>query len=88
MTVQVCPTAEKDSMKIESFFICKKRDSRSEPGMTYKGIKRKATRGLTFDTRRVMSLLNDKRRRECGEAGVTQRKKPPHPIHKILNLRP
>ncbi len=28
--------------------------------MTYKGIKRETTRGLTFDTRQVMSLLNDK----------------------------
>ena len=28
--------------------------------MTSKGIKRETTRGLSFDTRRVMSLLNDK----------------------------
>jgi hypothetical protein len=28
--------------------------------MTTKGIKRETTRGLSFDTRRVMSLLNDK----------------------------
>ena len=27
--------------------------------MTYKGIKREATCGLTFDTRRVMRLHND-----------------------------
>jgi hypothetical protein len=28
--------------------------------MTSKGIKRETTRGFPFDTRRVMSLLNDK----------------------------